>query len=337
MHLISPRILVVGAGAVGCITAAVLASKEYDITLLTKYTDLAKKISEEGLQCFGHCGEIRIKVKSFAAAGDLTGLFDLVFLAIKGNDMAEAARQVLPFIKSDSRIVSMQNGICEEELAKVVGKERTVGCVVGWGATLHNPGVSEMTSTGEFVLGNWGRERDPDLEVISDILSHILPVEISANIVSDLYSKLIINSCISTLGAVSGQYLGTMLSQHKVRNLFITIIRESMQVAGAMNLVVKPYAGKLDYYRFLQSGLLSSLRRHLTILVIGYKYRKLKSSSLQSLERGRKTEIDNFNGYIAAKGSELGIATPLNFALVSMVKEIESGTRKISPLNFNEM
>jgi len=337
MHLISPRILVVGAGAVGSVTAAILATKEYDITLLTKYPDLAKKISEEGLHCSGACGQITIKINSYASAGELSGLYDLVFLATKGNDMPEAARQILPFIKSDSRVVSMQNGICEDELAKIVGKERTVGCVAGWGATLHAPAVSEMTSTGEFVIGNWGRGRDPDLEVIKDILSHILPVEISDDIVSHLYSKLIINSCITTLGAISGQLLGTMLMQHKARNLFIGIIKESMDVAGGMNLTVKPYAGRLDYYKFLKKGVFSAFRRHLTILVIGYKYRRLKSSSLQSLERGKKTEIDFFNGYVAAKGTELGITTPLNTKLVSMVKEIEAGTRKISPSNFYEI
>jgi 2-dehydropantoate 2-reductase len=337
MHLVSPRILVVGAGAVGTVTAAVLADKDYDITLLTRYPELAKKISEEGIHCFGPCGDIMIKIKSFATAGELEGFYDLVFIATKGDAMAEAAKQILPYIKSDSRVVSMQNGICEEMLAGIIGEKRTVGCVVGWGATLHKPGESEMTSTGEFVIGNWYRDKDSELELIRDILSHIAPVEISTNIVSDLYSKLIINSCITTLGALSGLYLGEMLNKRKARNLFITIIREAMDVAKGMNLYVKPYAGRLDYYKFLSPGLLSSLNRHLTILVIGNKYRRLKSSSLQSLERGRKTEIIHFNGYIAAKGKELGIATPLNDKLVNMVKEIEAGTRKISPANLDEI
>jgi 2-dehydropantoate 2-reductase len=194
-----------------------------------------------------------------------------------------------------------------------------------------------MTSTGEFVIGNWDRECDSDLEVIRDILSHVQPVEISCNIVSDLYSKLIINSCITTLGAISGMYLGEMLKQRRTRNFFIDIIREAMEVAGGMQLTVKPYAGRLDYYKFLRPGMVSSLRRHMTIRIIGNKYRRLKSSSLQSLERGKKTEIDYFNGYIASKGLELGIPTPLNTKLTSMVKEIETGSRKITPSNFNEL
>lgn len=102
-----------------------------------------------------------------------------------------------------------------------------------------------------------------------------------------------VNSCITTLGVVSDQYLGKMLVKRKVRNLFIE--------------------------------------------VIGMKYRKLKSSSLQSLEHGRKTEVDIYNGYITSKGRELGIATPVNQQLTRMVGEIEQGKRKTDPGNFNEI
>lgn len=105
-----------------------------------------------------------------------------------------------------------------------------------------------------------------------------------------------------------------------------------------MEITIPPgAAGKLDYYEFLASGHLSGYKRHLTIRVIGMKYRKLKSSSLQSLERGRKTEVQNYNGYIAAKGRELGVETPVNEQLTRMINEIEQGKRQISPDNFKEI
>ena len=129
-----------------------------------------------------------------------------------------------------------------------------------------------------------------------------------------------------------------MLARKNVRNLFIEVIREAIHVADAMKLKVAPAAGgKLDYYQFLSPGLLSSFKRHLTIRVIGLKYKKLKSSSLQSLERGRKTEVDNYNGYISTKGSELGVTTPVNDQLTRIVREIEKGERSICPDNFREI
>ncbi len=111
-----------------------------------------------------------------------------------------------------------------------------------------------------------------------------------------------------------------------------------MEVANAMGIKVPAGAsGKLDYYKFLAPGPLSELKRHLTIRVIGMKYSKLKSSSLQSLERGRKTEVENYNGYISAKGEEISVPTPLNEQLTRMVGEIEEGKRKITPVNFMEI
>jgi 2-dehydropantoate 2-reductase len=129
-----------------------------------------------------------------------------------------------------------------------------------------------------------------------------------------------------------------MLSSHLSRKLFIEVIREALAVADAMGIQVPPGAGgKLDYYKFMAPGPLSGIRRHLIIRVIGMKYRRLKSSSLQSLERGRKTEVDNYNGYIARKGKELGVDTPVNEKLTKMLAEIEQGMRQISPDNFREI
>ncbi|MGO9566816.1 MAG: ketopantoate reductase family protein, partial [Desulfomonilaceae bacterium] len=90
-------------------------------------------------------------------------------------------------------------------------------------------------------------------------------------------------------------------------------------------------AGKLDYYRFLGgSSFTSNLKRNVLIRIIGFKYRRIRSSSLQSLERGRRTEIDFLNGYICDRGSDHGVPTPVNDSVVSMIRQIEAGSRKIS-------
>ncbi len=334
----NPRICIIGAGAIGGVTAGVLAREKYNISLVTKYQELASIISDKGIELSGNCGDFSIPVPSVPTAIDLKGVFDYVLIATKADALVDTARAILPFIDENSRVVSMQNGICEEMLAEVVGEDRCIGCVVGWGGTMHKPGKVEMTSDGEFILGNWNSKEDVQLIQLAEILNHITPTRISENILSDLYAKLIINSCITTLGAVCGQYLGEMLAKRRVRTFFIEIIKEAIQVADAMGLKVAPGAGgKLDYYKFLSPGILSNIKRHLTIRVIGFKYSKLKSSSLQSLERGKKTEVDNYNGYISTKGKEHGVKTPVNDQLTQMVREIEKGLRKISPDNFNEI
>jgi len=329
------RICVVGPGAIGGVVAGVLARKGYDIQLVTKYRDLAELISTSGIKISGHCGNLTQPIPSVARSEELEGIFNYVLIATKAHGMEEAARSMLPYLDKDSMVVSLQNGICEDKLASIVGEQRTIGCVVGWGGTMHKPGNVEMTSGGECVLGNWKREADEKLETLAGIMEHVIETRISSDILSELYSKMIINSCITSLGVISGLYLGEILAKVKARNIFIEVIREAICVADAMDLQVAPGArGKLDFYKFLAPGLLSGFKRHLTIRVIGMKYHKLKSSSLQSLERGRKTEVEFYNGYIAAKGKEYAVPTPVNNQLTRMVKEIEEGKRQISPENF---
>ena len=219
----SKRILMVGAGAVGGVTAAILAREHYDVWLVAKYPELAEKISSEGIDVSGYCGDFRINVPAVAQSAELTGKFDYIFMATKADALVNVAREILPFIHEHSRVVSLQNGICEEALASVVGGMRTIGCVVGWGATMIAPGKVKMTSGGEFVVGNWERDKDEKLEEVAGILRHVLPTETSHKILSHLYSKLIINSCITTLGAISGLFLGEMLAKRYIRNIFIIV------------------------------------------------------------------------------------------------------------------
>jgi 2-dehydropantoate 2-reductase len=221
------RIVIIGTGAVGGVVAAILKREGLDIQVVTRHPDLAIKIRREGIHAFGHCGNVKIRIPAVAAVSDLDGSYDLALLAMKGYDLPYASNNLLPFLHPDSRVVSFQNGICEETLAGIIGVERTIGCSVGWGATMHEPGKVEMTSGGEFLLGNWKRERDQKLEEIGQILNHIAEARITNHIESGLYSKLIVNSCITTLGVVTGLYLGEMLSMRKARNIFIQIIREA--------------------------------------------------------------------------------------------------------------
>lgn len=124
----------------------------------------------------------------------------------------DAAEKLLPFLKENSLVVSMQNGICEESLAEVLGKKRVIGCVVMWGATMHAPGELEITSMGDFAIGNIVDIPTERLGPVRDMLQTVAPVIISTNIMGNLYSKLIVNSCITSLGAVCGLYMGEIVN-----------------------------------------------------------------------------------------------------------------------------
>lgn len=327
------RIVVVGAGAIGGITAALLRKGGLDVTLVCKHQEIATLASGRGLHITGVKGEMTVPIHAVAAIEELQGVFPLALIATKAYDMPASARALLPYLSSDAMVVSMQNGICTDALADVVGPARTVGCVIGWGATMHAPGELEMTSAGEFIIGRMQGDQQA-LEPLRQALSHVVETVISDNIYAELYSKLIVNSCITSLGAICGLRLGEMMKRRQARLIFLTVIDEAMAVAHAIPLAVPPFGGKLDYDRLMRgSSAADRLRRHAMIRIVGLKYRRLKSSSLQSLERGRPTEIDYFNGYIADKGDKLGVPCPVNRRLTDMVREIENGKRSIKEEN----
>jgi 2-dehydropantoate 2-reductase len=334
----SVNIVVVGAGAIGAATAAFLVKAGWNTEIVCKHQEIADLAQSPGLHVFGVKGEHYVPVRAVKDIKDLSGPKGVVLLATKATDCLEAAKELLPVLSPNSIVVSLQNGICEDALAGVVGRDRMVGCVVGWGATMHGPAQIEVTSPGQFVIGNIDHRPDQRLPLVQEMLSAVVPTRISNNIMGELYSKLIINSCINSLGVMTGMNLGKLLAQRKIRKIFSALMREAMAVAAAMGIKVEPAGGgKLDYYRFLDgSSFTSNLKRNLLIRIIGFKYRRIRSSSLQSLERGRRTEIDYLNGYICDRGREHGVPTPVNDAVVTMIRQIEAGTRAISLENLND-
>jgi len=332
------KIAVVGAGAIGGICAGLIKQAGFDVQVVVRRKEHARQIMEEGIHITGICGEFTVKMDAVAGVENMALDRDLVLLGIKATALTEVARQLIPRLTPSSMVVSLQNGFCEEALGKVLGRERVIGCVTGWGATLHSDCDLEMTSTGDFIVGNIDNQKDPRLVQVQSVLNPVLPCLISENIGGSLYSKLIINSCITSVGALCGLYLGQMLVKKKVRLVFLRIMEEAMAVAGAMEIQVEIFAGKLNYYTFLQkSGMLSDLKRHLFLLVLGFKYRRLKSSMLQSLERKQPTEIDYLTGFITENGKKHQVPTPVNNQIFGMVRQIEQGKRAISPDNLDQI
>ena len=269
----SVNIAVVGAGAIGAATAAFLAKAGWNTEIVCKHQEIADLAQSPGLHVFGVKGEHYVPVRAVKDIKDLSGPKEVVLLATKATDCLEAAKELLPVLSPNSIVVSLQNGICEDALAGVVGRDRMVGCVVGWGATMHGPAQIEVTSPGEFVIGNIDHRPDQRLPLVQEMLSAVVPTRISNNIMGELYSKLIINSCINSLGVITGMNLGKLLAERKIRKVFTALMQEAMAVAAAMGIKVEPAGGgKLDYYRFLDgSSFTSNLKRNLLIRIIGFR------------------------------------------------------------------
>ena len=322
------KILVVGAGAIGGITSAILVKEGYDVEVVSKYHSEEDKAI---FRVFGQCGDIESRVKTITAIQDLTEKKDIVFLATKANDCFDAARELLPFLHEKSAVVSLQNGLCEDALETILGIERTIGCVVEWSATRHESDSFEMTADGEFIIGRLGGQDDSRLVTIRQMMGTIVPTRLSSNMRGELYSKLVVNACINSLSVIAGKTTGEIVKSKKIRSVFIDIIKEAMIVADKLNISVEPRGGgKLNYYFFMSgNSFLARVKRHIMVFGIGFKTRKIIPSSLQSLKRGQKTETAFFNGYISQNGKKHNIPTPANDMVVTLINEIEDGQREM--------
>ncbi len=294
---------------------------------------LAAMNAAGGLRVEGVRGAVTVPVRAVARVGEAPGEPAVVLLAVKARDTEEACRGLAPRLGPDSIVVSLQNGLCEDRIAAIVGRERTVGGIVGWGATFAGPGRVVQTSRGHTTLGELDGRLTPRLEALGDLLAAVEPVRLSTTIIGALWTKLIINAATSTLGAVTGLTLGEMLASRRLRRLARRLVAESVRVAEAEGVRLEPFGGQVDL-RWIAwrdgaslAAWLHNWRGAGVLRLAAGRYRGLRSVMLQDLERGRPTEVDDFNGVLVARGTARGVPTPLNAALVGLVHEIERGER----------
>ncbi|MBQ1553209.1 MAG: ketopantoate reductase family protein [Clostridia bacterium] len=332
------KTLLIGAGAIGGTLAVLMTDAGYTVDILEISPQIKEDIEAKGLTLTGAHGDHKVNVKAYGSPDEIEEKYDIVIIAVKYMALIPAAKSALKLLKDDSIVVGMQNGVCTQELASVVGEERTVGAMIGFGATKLSSTEFEMTSLGEMYIGMPGGRTNDKLEKLCEMYCTVVPTKITPDITSRQFSKLIINSCINATAAITGHTLGEMISDKRSVELFLEIAREGMHLADAMKIKVPKYGAVLDYNLLMlsESKAFDKICTLVVKLVAKSKYANVRPSTLQSLERGEKTEIAIFNGYIERMAREYGVKTPVNSKLTEMIHEIEDGKREMSMDNLGE-
>jgi 2-dehydropantoate 2-reductase len=346
-----PRLLVVGCGGV---VAAHLFEQGHDVTALTSNVLIADAINEGGFRLRGDGSPGVVRGRAVTVIPRSGSQFDYIFLATQPPQVEEAARSVLSHLAPNGAMVCFQNGLCEERIAAIAGPSRTLGAIVAWGATMVEPGVYDRTSAGGFVLGrmHFGnpstREStpseialrapvvddapDPRLDELARILEAVGPTTTTANLAGARWSKLAINCAITSLGTVGGARLGVLMRHRHVRRLALEIMTETVAVARALGVTLEKVSGTLDLdwialtdSERVAAGSPGLFAKHALLLAVGARYRRLRSSMLSAIERGRPPAVDFLNGEVITRGKALGIPTPINTAVREQVLEIARG------------
>jgi len=340
-------ILIVGAGAIGGATGAVLFQKGLDVTFVNRKGEHFKQLTTTGIRIEGVEGVV--KVPTVSSVKKLKKTFNHILITTKNLATAEVCKDLPQVMTSESLVYSLQNGFGNTEImAKYLAHEQIVAGVVGWGATKSQPGVIRVTSqTGNFVLGFEGRKSTND-ERLQDIKRKLLlwkPTIVTDNILGYRWSKLIVNSIIASYGGLLNISVGEMLGNKRLHPLLAALKEEGLLVASALKIKLEK-VDNLDvkaffYTRKQSDNLIERIKYPILssiILRLGAKrHGKIRSSLVWDLEHGRKTEVDFLNGYIENKAKEKNLEVPINSFLVKAIHEIERGKRKMGLQNLEEL
>lgn len=332
----APRILVMGAGGIGGTVTGYLAEVGADVTAVTTNEAIAAAVREHGfrLQGDGEPRAVRGRIELGVPDGER---FDYVLLATQPPQVEEAARSALPALAEDGRMVVFQNGLCEERIAAIAGQRRVIGGIIAWGASMPEPGLYDRTSAGGFSLGTISGLVDARVRELDRLLESIGPVTITQNLLGARWSKLALNCGISSLGTIGGERLGALVTVRRYRRLALDIFTEVVAVARAEDVRLEKVAGTLDlgWIALAESEKTASASaglaaKHAMLLAVGMRYRRLRSSMLSAIERGRPPAIDFLNGEVVTRARKHGIAVPVNAAVVDAVWAIARGEKRSS-------
>ena len=307
------KVLVMGAGALGSAFGGMLADAGYDVTLIGREKHM-KPIREHGLRITGIWGSHAIK--NIIATSELNANCepdaDVVLLTTKSFDTENAMQELQPLIADDSVVISLQNGIGNEEIiARYVGKERTMGGTVITGFEMPKPGEVEVTVSADTTkIGELNNKITPRSRKIVAIFNEAgIPSDAVDNIRMHIWAKALYSAALNPLSAIFKVEYGKLSNPHSFA-IIEDLIREAFKVAEAEK--IKLFWNSAEEY-------LEYLRREQIPLT-----EKHRSSMLNDIERGKKTEIDFLNGVFVALSKKHNIPTPVNETIVRVIKFLEA-------------
>ncbi len=331
------KVAIYGCGAMGTVMGAFLNKNGLEVTLIDNYEEHVKALNEKGAHIVG-CADITVPVKAITP-DQMEGKYDIVFLFTKQTANDEALPRLKQFLNDDSVVCTLQNGVPEYSVEEYIGGNRTVGGTVLWGATFMSPGVSEVTqdvTNGDilFDIGEIDGKITERIKKVAGVLEHMGPVTIVENLMGARFSKLLLNSCMSGLSAVTGSVFGDVFNNPKSSALLSFLASEIINVCEKANIDMEDVMDMkmVDYGRvdtlenFVKSQ--NCFRRFYADKLTA------KASMLQDLEKGKKTEVDMINGFVVEQGKKYGVPTPYNEIAVKVIKGIEN---KELPLSMDNL
>jgi 2-dehydropantoate 2-reductase len=331
------RIALVGAGSLGTIAGALLSRAGLDIVLVDANKEHVEALNRKGATIVGHM-ELTTPVKAITPEG-MDGTYDLIIYLVKSTYDDVALPELLPFMREDSMLITLQNGVPEERVASFVGRERTLGGAVGWGGTWKGPGVSELTSDPSemtFDIGELDGRMTDRLERIREVLDRAGVAIITENLVGVRWTKLLVNVAMSGLSTALDCSYGGILDDEQAITAAICIMLETIKAAQALGIKMEPMQGAdpAILFEIVKQDLENAKG---VVRLIWDPHRDIIGSMLQDCRKGLKCEVESINGYLSKMARSAGVATPVNDQVTEMIRKIQDGELESSMANLEAL
>lgn len=289
-----------GAGAVGCYYGALLARAGHAVSLIGRQAHV-QAVQQRGLRLQTALIDVQVPMHASTEASAVQGA-DVVLFCVKSTDTEAAARAIQPWLAPGALVLTLQNGVDNDERVRAVLDRRTpVAAAVVYVATaMAGPGHVQHHGRGELVIAPSPRSE----AVAAQFGAAGIPTQISDNVRGALWAKLVLNCAYNALSALSQQPYGQLVQAPGVTDVIADTVAECLAVAKADGVTIP--------------GDVAAAVRGIPATMPGQH-----SSTAQDLARGKPTEIDHLNGYVVGRGETLGVPVPLNRALQVLVKLAE--------------
>ncbi|HEY1393459.1 MAG TPA: ketopantoate reductase family protein [Methylibium sp.] len=300
-------IAVMGAGAVGCYYGGMLARAGHAVTLIAR-PEHVRAIERDGLFLDTTGFQAHVRLAASTSPEAVRGA-KLVLVCVKSGDTERAAEALKPYLDPDAVVLSLQNGVDNAERLRECLPQVVAPAVVYVATEMAGPGHVKHHGRGELVIAPWARadERVASPEAVAAVFQAAgVPVQLTPDAVAALWSKLVLNCAYNALSAITQLPYGRVVAGEGVERVMRDLVDECLAVAHASGI-------RLDAAATWAAvrGLAQTMPAQL-------------SSTAQDLARGRRSEIEHLNGSIVRRGEALGIATPVNRALLVLVRLVEA-------------
>ena len=322
-----PRIAFLGTGAQGASIAADFALAGLDVTFIDQWPAHVEAMKANGLTVNMPTRTIHTAVKALhlCEVAEIRQPFDLVFLVVKAYDTRWACELIKPVLAADGFIIGLQNGMTHEDIAQIVGRHRTIGAVIEIASNMWVPGVTNRQNDHDeswFAMGALDPEQQHRVEGVAELLRHSGRVQVTDDIKSAKWMKLVVNAAELIPSAIIDTALNDAARVPGMLDVMRQAGYEAMHAALADGATVMPIIGmppvmSNDPERYVDEifeEVLKTFSREDTL-----------TCSLQDWRKGRRAEIDEVNGWVVDILAAHGRSAPINARVVKIAHDIEDG------------